>query len=54
MDEKEDKKKKAKRKKVKINGQEYIPLHVKVRPYLDKNGNRQEYKTFYGKTLKEC
>ena len=51
---KEEKQKKAKRKKVTINGQEYYPLHVKVRPYLDKNGNRQEYKTFYGKTLKEC
>ena len=51
---KEEKQKKSKRKKVTINGQEYYPLHVKVRPYLDKNGNRQEYKTFYGKTLKEC
>lgn len=50
----EEKGKKSKRKKVKINGQEYYQLHVKVRPYLDKNGNRKEYKTFYGKTVKEC
>ena len=50
----ESKEKKAKRKKAKINGQEYVTLHIKVRPYLDKNGNRKEYKTFYGKTLKEC
>ena len=48
---KEEKQKKAKRKKAKINGQEYVTLHIKVRPYLDKNGNRKEYKTFYGKTL---
>lgn len=50
----EEKGKKSKRKKVKINGQEYYQLHVKVKPYLDKNGNRKEYKTFYGKTVKEC
>ena len=50
----ESKEKKTKRKKQTINGQPYIVINVKVRPYLDKNGNRKVYKKFYGKTLKEC
>jgi hypothetical protein len=50
----ESKEKKTKRKKQIINGQPYIVINVKVKPYLDKNGNRKVYKKFYGKTLKEC
>lgn len=50
----EDSKKKQKRKKQSINGKEYVVLNCKVKPYLDKNGKRKEYKKFYGKTLKEC
>lgn len=50
----ESKEKKTKRKKQTINGQPYIVINVKVRPYLDRNGNRKVYKKFYGKTLKEC
>lgn len=46
--------KKQKRKKQTINGSEYTVINCKVKPYLDKNGNRKDYKKFYGKTLKEC
>ena len=49
-----NKEKKSKRKKQNINGQDYVVLNCKVKPYLDKNGKRKEYKKFYGKTLKEC
>lgn len=51
---KEDNKKKKKRKKQNINGKDYVVINVKVKPYLDKNGNRKVYKKFYGKTKKEC
>ena len=50
----EKKQKKGKRKKQNINGKDYVVLNCKVKPYLDKNGKRKEYKKFYGKTLKEC
>ena len=49
-----NKEKKAKRKKQNINGKDYVVLNCKVKPYLDKNGKRKEYKKFYGATLKEC
>lgn len=49
-----NKEKKAKRKKQNINGKDYVVLNCKVKPYLDKNGNRKDYKKFYGATLKEC
>ena len=51
---KESNQKKQKRKKQTINGKKYIVYNCKVKPYLDKNGNRKDYKKFYGKTLKEC
>lgn len=50
---KEDNQKKKSKKQI-INGKAYWVIHVKVKPYLDKNGNRKEYKKFYGKTKKEC
>ena len=46
--------KKHKRKKQNINGRDYNVINVKVKPYLDKNGNVKNYKKFYGTTLKEC
>ena len=49
-----NKEKKSKRKKQNINGKEYVVLNCKVKPYLNKNGKRKEYKKFYGATLKEC
>lgn len=51
---KTSKERKAKRKKQNINGKDYVVLNCKVKPYLDKNGKRKEYKKFYGATLKEC
>ena len=48
------KERKSKRKKQNINGKDYVVLNCKVKPYLDKNGSRKEYKKFYGATLKEC
>ena len=53
-EEKNKKKKKEKRNKQNINGIEYAVINCKVKPYLDKNGNRKDYKKFYGKTKKEC
>jgi len=50
---KEDNQKKKSTKQI-INGKAYWVIHVKVKPYLDKNGKRKEYKKFYGKTKKEC
>lgn len=50
----EEKSKKKKRNKQNINGSEYAVVNCRVKPYLDKNGNRKDYKKFYGKTKKEC
>ena len=53
-EENDNSQKKKKRKKQNFNGNNYVVLNCKVKPYIDKNGNRKEYKKFYGRTLKEC
>ena len=32
----------------------YYITNIPNKPYLDKNGNRKEYKKFCGKTKKDC